>query len=170
MATYFTADLHIHHKMIVDYCDRPFRTLDGQLDVMSMNKTLIDNWNRTVKPEDTVYVLGDFGFGSVSVLRNVVKLLDGHKILIRGNHDRSRQACLSMGFDEVYSDCCVTVDGVRLHMRHKPLDTFMPGVDADLHLCGHAHNNWKHKGKYIINVGVDQWGFTPRTLAELMAS
>ena len=25
-----------------------------------MNKTIINNWNKTVKPHDTVYMLGDF--------------------------------------------------------------------------------------------------------------
>lgn len=29
MATWFTADLHLGHRNIIDYCDRPFADVDA---------------------------------------------------------------------------------------------------------------------------------------------
>ena len=51
MAVFLTADTHFFHKNIVDYCDRPFRTLDGHPDVKAMNEALIEQWNATVRPQ-----------------------------------------------------------------------------------------------------------------------
>ena len=51
--TYFTSDLHFGHSNIIKLCNRPFA------DVESMDAALIENWNKKVKKNDTVYVLGD---------------------------------------------------------------------------------------------------------------
>ena len=54
-----------------------------------MNKSLIDNWNQCVEPEDQVFFLGDFGLGDVEHLHSICSQLKGHKICIRGNYDRN---------------------------------------------------------------------------------
>ena len=51
---YFTADTHFNHENILDYCRRPYNN------IQEMNEALVENWNKTVKKEDTVYHLGDF--------------------------------------------------------------------------------------------------------------
>ena len=53
---WFTADLHLGHFNIIKYTGRPFKSLK------EMNETLIRNWNARVKPEDTVFNVGDFCF------------------------------------------------------------------------------------------------------------
>ncbi len=60
MATWFTADLHLGHRNIIDYCDRPFADVDA------MNRALIDNWNHAVAEDDTVWVVGDFALGKIA--------------------------------------------------------------------------------------------------------
>jgi hypothetical protein len=55
MARYFTADLHLGHRNIIGYSERPFH------DVGHMSGELIGRWNSTVGPTDEVIVLGDFG-------------------------------------------------------------------------------------------------------------
>lgn len=61
MARYFTADLHLGHRNIIDYSGRPFR------DAEQMNGALVERWNTTVTPEDEVIVLGDdSGFRAVA--------------------------------------------------------------------------------------------------------
>ena len=52
-----------------------------------MNEYIIQRWNSVVKNDDTVYHLGDVGFGSVETVKSLVGMLNGTKILIRGNHD-----------------------------------------------------------------------------------
>ena len=56
MQNWYTSDTHFNHFNIIQYCDRPFHTLD------EMHKVLIGNWNSLVSKEDTVYFLGDFCF------------------------------------------------------------------------------------------------------------
>ena len=82
MARYFTADLHLGHRNIVDYSSRPFRDAD------QMNDALIERWNSTVAPEDEVIVLGDFAMGRIDETLPIAGVLNGRKVLLAGNHDR----------------------------------------------------------------------------------
>lgn len=61
MTTWFTADLHLGHRNIIDHCGRPFR------DAAAMNRSLIDRWNDVVDEGDDVWVLGDFALGKLAV-------------------------------------------------------------------------------------------------------
>ena len=77
---YLISDLHLDHKNIIRYCNRPFNSLE------EMNNTIVNNWNKTVTENDTIFLIGDLAFG-----RNReywLKQLKGNIILIRGNHDR----------------------------------------------------------------------------------
>lgn len=71
---YFIADTHFGDERIRRYENRPFD------DARAMDRELIRRWNGTVSPEDTVYVLGDWGHLSPV-------LVNGTKYLVRGNHD-----------------------------------------------------------------------------------
>ena len=82
MATWFTADLHLGHRNIIDYCDRPFTDVDV------MNRALVDNWNEVVAEDDTVWIVGDFALGTIAETLPIVGELSGHKVLLAGNHDR----------------------------------------------------------------------------------
>ena len=94
---YFISDTHFYHTAIIPYCQRPFLSVDD------MNEKLIENWNKVVTNEDTVYFLGDFGFSSAPKLKDITSRLNGYKIIIRGNHDRDRGevSWKNIGFDEV---------------------------------------------------------------------
>lgn len=80
---YFTSDCHLFHKRILDYeeATRPFTSIEA------MNEYIITIWNRTVKPEDEVYVLGDFIMGDIKNVEYILSRLNGHITLVRGNHD-----------------------------------------------------------------------------------
>ena len=54
---FYTSDLHIGHKAILTFDNRPFFTLK------EMHETIIKNWNETVSNNDFVYVLGDMFLG-----------------------------------------------------------------------------------------------------------
>lgn len=51
-----------------------------------MNEALIENWNSCVQPSDTVYCLGDLSL-ALRPVEIITPRLNGHKILIPGNHD-----------------------------------------------------------------------------------
>ena len=80
---YFTSDLHIGHKNIIKYSNRPFSSVE------EMNEALIANWNKTVKPEDDIWHLGDFFFTKEKQEAiDILNKLNGRKHLIWGNHDK----------------------------------------------------------------------------------
>lgn len=54
---YLISDLHLDHKNIIKYCNRPFSSVE------EMNGAIIDNWNEVVKESDFVYLVGDLAFG-----------------------------------------------------------------------------------------------------------
>lgn len=56
MKTLFIADLHFGHANAIRFDNRPWETVE------EMDMGLIQRWNRKVRPEDHVYILGDFAF------------------------------------------------------------------------------------------------------------
>ena len=152
--TFFTSDTHFNHANVIKYCARPFATVE------EMNREMIARWNAVVGPEDTVYHLGDFALGRKNEWPLILGQLHGaRKILVRGNHDRSLRQMVEGGFTEAHEKL-VWKDWM---LQHHPIAT-----NKKL-LCGHIHEKWKRIGG-VINVGVDVWDFTPRTIDELVAA
>ena len=79
---YYIADMHFGHKNVLRFDNRPFA------DTELMDEVLIHNWNKRVTDEDTVYVLGDAFWKNEESSVKIIQRLNGHKHLIRGNHDR----------------------------------------------------------------------------------
>ena len=176
MTTWFTADLHLGHRNILDYCSRPFT------DVGSMNDTLIDNWNDVVAPNDTVWIVGDFALGKIDDTLPLVSALHGRRILVAGNHDRcwaghGRRAegwterYLEAGFDEVVQGSMhVDVGDDTVLLCHFPyrgdshdhdrFTEYRPIDRGEWLLHGHVHDRWAQNGR-MINVGVDIAHYAP---------
>lgn len=95
---YFTSDQHFLHKNIIKYCDRPFEfSQDG---LIKCAETIYKNYNNLIKDNDIVFFLGDVALTkshSKEVIKQMLRTLKGHKILIRGNHDTEK--------DEYYKEC-----------------------------------------------------------------
>lgn len=79
--TWITSDLHFFHKNIINFCNRPFNSVD------EMNEKLIDEWNSKVKEDDWIYHLGDFAFCGHNKVLDLFSKLNGNILLIEGNHD-----------------------------------------------------------------------------------
>jgi calcineurin-like phosphoesterase family protein len=166
---YFTSDTHFGHRNIIEYCNRPFRSSDGQPDVYYMDRELIKRWNDVVTPDDTVYHLGDVIMGERGRLPQILRNLSGRKILIRGNHDKGAEKMLEAGFDEVHSELYTTVDGKLLYLHHQPMPVTHWMGWATYHICGHVHEHWTRRGD-TVNAGVDRWDFRPVTLETLLGA
>ena len=95
---YIVSDTHFFHRNIIEYCDRPYDNIE------IMNEDIVNKWNSIVKEDDIVFHLGDVGFGLVEQLQPIVHRLNGHKILLRGNHDMNRGTIswTNIGFEFVY--------------------------------------------------------------------
>jgi calcineurin-like phosphoesterase family protein len=188
MKTWFTSDTHFFHRNVVLYCERPYVRFNGELvrpcdtdetdtdklknmvDVEAMNADLIKNWNSVVAPEDTVIHLGDFAMGQKSEYANIVSQLQGHKVLISGNHDRSVSSMRLVGFDEVYKygrPIEYELDGHKLLLNHYPIYKDLWPAGTEYMLCGHVHDEWVRQGG-TINVGVDVRDLKPVSLDQLL--
>lgn len=149
---FFTADHHFGHRNIIRYCGRPFA------DVEEMDRAMVERWNAAVRPGDTVFHLGDFALGSAGRIAELLSALNGYKVLILGNHDRSAKRMVELGFDEAHREA--DHDGWKLKHRPSP-------DDREPTLCGHVHDLWTSQDR-TINVGVDVQGYRPKTLAEIL--
>lgn len=165
---WFTSDLHLGHTAVIEFCNRPYSSIE------QMDTHLICQWNGSVKPDDTVYVLGDVCFHKPSVGVPMLKELHGNKILIQGNHDKySRTQYALAGFAAVADEMKIRIAGWHVTLSHFP---YWDASDTDPHdlryedrrpanrggwlLCGHVHDKWLHKGRQI-NVGYDAWKYLP---------
>ena len=92
------SDPHFNHENVIRYSNRPYAS------VREMDEAIIANWNRVVDDEDLVLCLGDFCFGTKDNIPYYAQRLKGRKILIKGNHDRSRGLYFDAGFKDVMSD------------------------------------------------------------------
>lgn len=192
MTTFFTSDEHFGHERIIELCNRPFSSLED------MHDALVYNWNAVVKPTDVTVVLGDVAISRKGLEQ--VRRLNGKKILVPGNHDscwsyhkrwrRETERFVEAGFSVVWNGGYVhdwPLGGMRVNLTHLPYrgTSDHEGCperyaeqrledDGTALLCGHVHEAWKIKrteaGTVMINVGVDQWDFTPVAEEQLAAT
>ena len=141
-------DTHFLHEKIKKYTGRPEK----------FNRMIIDNWNRVVGPDDLVIHLGDLTAGlkgRYALLVRMVNMLNGQRILIRGNHDHFsvKKYKEDMGFTEVYEhlvleDILFTHYPLEITQYSKPKEVHnvkelervvsANGINHIIH--GHTHN------------------------------
>ncbi len=153
---WFTSDTHWFHKNIIDYCDRPFDTVE------EMNQHLIDQWNKTVKKNHMIYHLGDFAFAGSTKIRDILSQLNGKIHIVLGNHDAQLRKVLRSSPDiiEGYSEGVKYLkhDHRIFTLSHYPFITWLDsekGVERSIHLHGHQHANGYYDDKAMLDVGVD---------------
>ncbi len=169
MTTWWISDTHFFHANIIKYCGRPFKNLE------EMNFKLIRNWNERVKPEDTVFIIGDFiftnspggkpGEGEHVSVKTLLLKLNGNKIFLEGNHDSTNMVTNHI------QKIVIDYGGQKMNMVHDPehADYRYP-----INLVGHVHEKWQirryRNGELFtdcINCGVDVWGFAPVNWREI---
>jgi calcineurin-like phosphoesterase family protein len=144
--TFFIADTHFNHTNIIKYCSRPFSSIG------EMNDILIQNWNACVSPPDVVYHLGDFGFGNVAP---ILKILNGTKILIIGNHDQSSlKPAVRPLFDHQTMMEKIKIKDKTITLCHYSMRVWPGSGRGAWHLYGHSHGVLPQLGK-SMDVGVD---------------
>ena len=171
---YFTADSYFNHANIIKFCNRPFNNVEH------MNETLIDNWNRVIGKDDTVFHLGDFCLGGAAEWTRLLDRLNGKIYLILGNHDLKniRQGFIQR-FEHVSMQMFITVDKQKMYLSHYPFLCFEGGYKDVWQLFGHVHTRKNNTGidaerlRYLYptqyDVGVDNNDFKPVSFEEVKA-
>ena len=161
---YFLSDAHLGDDRF-ELLLRPFKDRDQYLN------TIKNNWNSTVKPTDTVFILGDVCYTNNPELLPFYDTLNGKKHLILGNHDDQDISVYKKYFDIVQDSYIIETtqkDGektsdIKLFLNHYP----SKGKVDYFNLCGHIHGSWRVQ-KNMINVSVDCWGFRPVSLEKIL--
>lgn len=110
-----------------------------------MNETMIERHNAKVKQQDTVYFLGDVVINKRYL--ELVKRMNGRKILIRGNHDIfSDEEYRKVGFEQIHG---VRVFVDKFIMSHIPLHPDCVTGRFRVNVHGHLHAN-----QVMLNKGI----------------
>lgn len=158
MKKFFTSDWHLNETRIGDFNPfyRPFQSVDEQ------NNTIIDNMNKFVKKDDSLYVLGD-----VAMDEEGVSLLDKinceNKTLIIGNYDEDKLDLLKPYFSEMKDELTLKVGDLDCYLNHYPVNH----VEDKFNITGHIHGLWKVRDN-MVNVEVDAWHFRPVSEKEIL--
>lgn len=192
---YFTADTHFSHEKILEYCVRPFETVE------EMDDAIIENWNEVVRPEDTVYHLGDFTLMGYQA-KSLFQLLSGTKYIVPGGHDwrwlkhRSQSYINLSAYAEANVHILPPLHSLEIKtsgkypqvvvLCHYPMARWDRSHYGSIHLHGHTHGTlpsgkiWsfsrsgdtrlppKERNGFRYDVGVDTNNFTPVSLDEIL--
>lgn len=145
---WFTADEHYNHARIIEYCSRPFASVEV------MNEVLIQMHNKRVKKTDVTIHIGDFGwFKKKKEAEQIIKRLNGNHIFVRGSHDRwlpeNHRTTWRKHIEGQFIVCC-----------HYAMRTWERAHYGAWMLYGHSHGTLPPMGKQW-DVGVDNNGFAP---------
>jgi calcineurin-like phosphoesterase family protein len=152
--TFFTADTHFLHKNVIRYCERPFSSVE------EMDETLISNWNAKVKPGDSVYHVGDFGFGNCN---SISERLNGKIYLVPGGHDKGHYKNITY----VEPLKTIKIDNQIVVLCHYCLRTWDRSHYNSWALFGHSHGKLPPIGK-SWDVGVDGNDYSPLSWDEIV--
>ena len=174
---YFVSDTHFGHKLIIDFCNRPFASVE------EMNYKLIENWNKKVPADGIVFHLGDFAWGGYPFWKSIRDQLNGKIILIKGNHDEKNMTPTAEQelFEHVAYQMKIIIEGRKVYLNHYPFLCYA-GVYRDpkglvYQLFGHTHSGPGAKGLDIdrlkmlfptqFDVGVDNCNYEPISWKEV---
>jgi len=173
MKTFFTSDTHFYHSRIIQYCLRPFA------DAHEMNEALIVNWNNVVTPDDVVYHLGDFAFGSAKDVNAImVRLNFKHFHFIKGNHDKPfmewyndpNNDTLARKYTTVYPHFLEThINKQKFVLCHYAMRVWDQSHRGAMHLYGHSHGTLPDDpNSKSFDVGVDCHNYAPISLERVL--
>lgn len=170
---YFTSDLHIGHNKDFVYAVRGCESIE------QMEARIIINWNNIIKPEDTVYILGDLMLRDTEHGIWVVNQLNGKKVIIAGNHDTDTRL-------ELYKEKIQNLEFIAyahqikygkgiFYLSHYPtltnnFDDQKAWAKHLINLFGHTHQTEKfyNDNPYMYNVGMDAHGLTPVSIDQII--
>lgn len=160
---FFSADHHFGHANIIKLSKRPYAN------AAEMTERLVEEWNATVKPEDTVYYLGDFAWKiDVEATAAVAARLNGEVHFLYGNHDevlrdvyKTAKIPARWTWMQPIHELGIGVKEQKIVLCHYAMRTWNQKERGSWHLYGHSHGALPPLGR-SVDVGVDSiWGYKP---------
>lgn len=177
MKIWFTSDNHFGHKSILKFCPNTrlgqdvtahIKQLHTDKDhpdykrrhdihheyVKQMDRLMIKTWNETVSDDDLIYCLGDFSFYKAAKTNEILRQLQGRKILIKGNHDHWIDDYTRRHFESIHDYLKIVIDKRPVVLFHYPIAEWEQMHHGAFHLYGHVHGNLIQDGR-AMDVGID---------------
>ena len=85
MTTYLIGCPHFGHEAMYRFTRSNGEKVRPYASAEEGDTVIRENWNRTVSKGDKVYVMGDVAFNPKDL--KILEVLNGSKVLIKGNHD-----------------------------------------------------------------------------------
>lgn len=174
MAIFVTSDWHFNH-------DREFIwKIRGFSSIKEMNEEIIRRHNEVVKPDDTVYVLGDLMFGgNEKDDKNIeyINRLNGKIIVVCGNHDTKRRKTLYVEklALPIYDATTLKYQGYHFYLSHYPTVTSdfneTSLKQCVINLFGHTHQitDFYNGIPFMYHVGMDSHNCYPVNLDDALS-
>lgn len=172
MRTWITSDTHFNHTNIcgpkLSRWASGYRNFDSLAD---MNDQIIDNINSVVMPNDTLFHLGDWGFGNPSYFwgfRNRIRCKNIHFII--GNHDEYilDDGNLQSMFSTIKTYDEIRHNGAKVVLFHFPIASWHKIGKGSVHCFGHCHGSFTEDLGRAIDVGVDTNDMRPYNLDDVV--
>lgn len=165
MATYIIADLKFYNN------DR--RQQLGYSSFEEMNYNIIRSWNRTVKPEDSVIIMGDNGDGTLEQMKEVFSQLNGDLTATSKhlNEKFSKKEWREIGFNHFWGVSMFNVlpNGQEILYVIKPVlkpelyekDYALLVVDSENPIDGMTNG-------IMLSADAAKWGYSPLDTSQLL--
>ena len=157
-AVFLVSDTHFGHAGVCRFLRNDGTKLRPWDSPEEMDEYMVEAWNKKVRPNDKVYHLGDVVINRRAL--KILALLNGDKVLIRGNHDIFRDTEYRHYFREIRA--YHVMNGMIL--SHIPIHSDSLGrFGTNIH--GHLHSNRVMKEGVVDTryhcVCVEQTDFAP---------
>lgn len=173
---FLCSDLHLCHNKPFLYEPRGFTSIE------EMNEAIVERWNEVVKPDDTIYNLGDFAMNNVDAAISYIQRLNGNIMWIAGNHDshtkinKILRACWKQDVSYCgYADV-LKVHKFNFYLSHYPTLTSNMNDTGLTHrtisLFGHTHQKTNFlypDNPFMYHVGVDSHNCYPVNIEEIIS-
>jgi calcineurin-like phosphoesterase family protein len=129
-----------------------------------------ENWNRTVSKGDKVYVMGDVAFNPKDL--KILEVLNGSKILIKGNHDTLELSKYAKYFRDVRAYHKLDNE-ILSHIPIHPLSLWRAKRNASwLNIHAHLHAEEVMLAEGVVDLRyfsccVERIGYTPISIDEI---
>lgn len=168
---WLTSDLHLDHNNIIEYSNRPFDSVE------SMNNFIISNINKKIKPNEELFILGDFcvGHGKIDRIIELFYMINCKNIhMIYGNHDKAIRKnsakLIEGGIIKSAQDVLITKEnGHSIFLSHYAHKVWPSSHRGRFHCYGHSHGNLQDDPTSLsMDVGVDCNNFTPLSIIDIV--
>lgn len=193
---YFTSDQHYWHNNVIRYCGRPHTSVEEMNEDMVLKwNQIVRPGDRVYVLGDFSLAFRAVETFSHRLMGHKVLVPGNHdfchsyhkKSRTKENQDKWIQKYKDHGWDVFAERATLIVtepEEYKFALCHHPYATefelkegdkyakWRPVDDGRILLCGHVHEKWKTqrspKGTLMINVGVDQQGFAPVSMDQII--